>query len=555
MKKTNAKQFNKIYWVVSETSVKNAGYRVRSLPIAKEMKSLGFDVEFVQFSDFPNRLPNIATNALAVIVAKPADTTAHLCMRYLSESGVRVIVDLFDNYFSWSGQLHRRGIHWHWLRALQWASAISVSTPFLHSTVERLTDTPVTYVADPTPLPSYGRASKWSQRHELRLLWFGIPGNPYFPAGLDDLLSWAKPIAALQRFIFGRARVSLILCTNRTAHLEGVLAAFRNVGVSADFVQWTESVCNSLLDESHVVLLPTNTTGFSLSKTHNRCSDALARDCLVWASPSGPYRDVPNAVFFRAADLADAFMSQDEASIVELIGRGLQHICRAHPPKANARRLADAIRRSAPVRSTAAAKSGPKLLIVGQTAQSVVKLSRTMGYLTCNFAGSRTPWNFDIFLESIDVASASVTLKMTPSAQAALLELFDGDPDSRGMLAAVSDDMDVYLHSDLGTCTLTCDSLRPVLSRIEAMREIRLDHPMLYERWVELNVGLLSRFLSKLGCNNQDLAHDEAGAWEAHLEHSNRELARMGLILSELCHSDRGNEITWRNAASEGSIV
>ena len=541
-----------VFWVVAEVSPRNAGYGVRSKPIADELTQLGHHVEFIALPDLPNQLDDITARASVVIVAKPADTATILCLRHFKSHGIRVVIDLFDNYFSWSPTLFARAIHWQWLRALECASLVSVSTTFLSSTVRRIAPLQVLHVGDPLPDNPEERAvelhiQKWHDRGTLQCTWFGIPGNPFFHAGLDDLQSWAPVVRRLQQKLGDGQQLQLTVCTNRGPGVDAVLAAMRAHGIPARFEPWTKASCDALLDRTHVVLLPTNTTAFSVSKTHNRCTDALLRRCLVLASPNGPYKDIRSGVFFTVDTLCETLLGADASAALDTIAHGLQGLRESYPTRATALQLAQGLA-SDPSRQLPAPSSTPKVLLVGQTNQNTVKLSRRLGYLTCCYTGSKKPWNFDFYLEAVDPTVSSVTLTLTPKAHAAILERIDVDCDwfesDRQRCGKIGDRL-LTMSTKGDRCTIRDPAFALPTRELAALQRLGSDHPLLLERWTTLNIVFLTELLVSLGFDEFELAHDDAGVWPAFAPLGAPKLADLEQRLRQLWDCSVGNELAW----------
>ena len=143
----------------------------------------------------------------------------------------------------------------------------------------------------------------------------GLEEIHFFTRVWDDLLGWKEVLTFLKYKVCPRKRIRLTVCSNYSPAAEVILARFRDVGIEVIFKEWSEQSANALLDSAHLVLLPTNLSGFSLSKTHNRCSDALARNCLVLCSPRGPYKDIPGAVFSEIDPLVRMLDVSDKKKI------------------------------------------------------------------------------------------------------------------------------------------------------------------------------------------------------------------------------------------------
>lgn len=554
MKESASTAHKEIYWVVSEIDRNNAGYRVRTLPIVEEMKAYGRKPILIPIKEFSEKLPSMIKDAKAVIVSKPSDTMSYLCIRHLASNGIKIVVDLFDNYFSWSPSLFQNDIPWHWLRILKACSMVMVSTDCLAQTVRNLGVNNVVCVGDLIP-EIHGKKSrasikKWEDKTQINLLWFGINANPFFQAGLEDLISWVSVVESIQVSLGTFCQIRLTICTKLVREVDIVIAAYRNAGIDVAFVPWTESSCNELLEKAHVVLLPSNMTGFSLSKTHNRCSDALARNCLVLSSPNGPYQGIPGAVYFSPSGLCQIIKDQDVINIKHKIEESLAYLRDVYEPEASISKLMFRLLTSDKSQvSPAQDNRDVKFLLLAVSSINVVKMSRVMGYLVCHFAGTPMTWTFDFMTESFDSVASSVTIALSEKGKAALQSKlsvisthFDDDEQQNSWR---QHGWTVTLDAGSNKLVLVGEELRNTLARMREMTTVGFDHALLYRAWIDINIGLLSLLLVRLGFTNLELAADRQGGWESYANIVDAELAGTAMDLKSFWSKYPGNETAW----------
>jgi hypothetical protein len=546
-----------IFWFVAEVNPRNAGYRVRTLPIVTEMQRQGLVVQVHPISALPGLAKTLPDEAQAVFISKPGDTTSHLCLTYLRSRGVAVVVDLFDNYFSWSRALVKRQLHWQWMRSLQVASLLVSSSSFLAAIIGSLSDTEVVQVGDqvPAPLPSidgtWRFTRKWQSTGPVEVLWFGISGNPYYHAGLDDLVRFATTVRRLAAGCAPRP-VNITVCTNRAPALEAVLATLRTHELDVRYVEWTEEVCDQLLDASHVVLLPTNGSGFSLSKTHNRCSDALLRGCLILCSPHGPYHEVGNAVMCDPDEMALAIAHLAPSGAQQMVEASLQTLRDRHQIGGDVGRLLTALAR---VRAADARRAPqpllPPVLITARVKADVVKFSRLLGYLTAGFAGHSLQLNYDFRLELLNLDQDRLTLTLSDRARQVLEAELSGNVDADLTESNSSIDCRVahwHLRLDKTTKQLT------VLAGVDAdlveqlalaQRDGRGTTSAQLAAWHVPHVDAITRILSVLGFKRQDMASEDEGGWEAFARNTDGQLAAIEARLQSKWIEFQGNEQAW----------
>lgn len=518
----------KIYWIVADVNTRNAGYRVRTLPLASALTKYGMHVEILSMKELHTDIEKIAHTAEVVIVAKPGDTDSYLCMRYLKECGVAVIVDLFDNYFSWSPALYKRGVTWQWLRAVEISSAICSSTLAIAETVRSLGFENIHVISDSAPkdfqeiVPGVNLHTKWDNPEVIELLWFGISDNPYFYAGIDDLISWSNVVCALRDSIHVRYAVRLTICTNRVAAVQDAILYFSHEGIDVRFEEWTEERCSQLMVESHVVLIPTNLSSFSRSKTHNRCSDAIWRQCLVLAGANGPYIDIPGGVHTSVKTLAPILLELHEVEIASQMNTSATYISSNYRVENQSRELSQIIEKIRPEYIRSIPDAGlPAVLIAGAAMSiSTLKLSRKLNYLSAGISGSAVNGNFDFLLISANAENEILTFQLSSKATALFVEgstVFSLDDLGTRDWTVTQDGGEKYL-------TIHMPELRTKLQRLSVLQSVRHVHGDLFEQWFELAIELSIRALNRLRFESIEFGANDGGGWQSWLALSGQHL-------------------------------
>jgi hypothetical protein len=513
-----------VYWAVADVNLNNAGYRVRTLPLIAALADFGISPVVVSLQQLSASIEEVALDAAVVIIAKPGTTTTHLCMQFLLAHKVRVLIDIFDNYFCWSPALYERGIPWLWLRALQTCSGVITSTPHLAEAIAKLGFAPPCVVSDPVaPVASVGTAelrSKWlCPGGRLELLWFGIASNPYFSAGLDDLVSWTDTLVELQRRMRHQAALRLTICTSPCEEVSGALILLQRSGVELCFVEWTAAACEALQERTHVVLIPSNTSPFGLSKTHNRCSEALSRQCLVLCSPNGPYREIPGAVHSAVGTLCAA-LTGDLATLADAFNTSGEFLSRSYGMAKQARKLAELItaKTTATVEKLHPEFKRPPILVLGQGGGGTVKLSRRLGYLVVGFDGAGMGFNCDLTLAAArDELLDGVTLRLSPVGARALRTLgtggaFDVTTSAQAAVAWVAGEEAI---------TVQLEALRPLLARRRQLTLLVSDHLTFRARIFDISVEILLHVLKALGFSRIELCATQQGGWSSYLRLAN----------------------------------
>ncbi len=558
-----------VYWVLSDVSDKNAGYRLRIYPICQKLIALGVNLQILSEQELAQQITKIAKNATTVISSKPGNTRFYLCLKYLKQNNIRVVIDLFDNYFSWSPLIHHYGVYWNWLRILNLASDIIVSTSFLKNSLEHLTNTKIRLISDPLPgildkdLVADNQAwAKWQNPSRIELLWFGISSNPYYSVGLDDLLSWVNVVEAITKQLNHKFDLSLTICTKPVADIEVVLHAFNRYGINTRFVEWSEDVCDSLLEASHIVLIPTKLNGFSLSKTHNRCSDALARRCLVLTSPNSPYYQYGSAVLYSVNQLCHLLLTLEQSTIKNLINSSLQRINDLVDFDCLVTQFGLEITQnitppSVPVCSSAHTRP---VLIACRTNIDAIKFSRTIDYFVASFEGSGLKANFDIYLQSFDLESQTIKLVFSDKAYDYFTSSIIGNIDlewsgNKSNLVFITDFWRFAFDITSLSCVITMPNSANCLQELSTIARMTCFHSNHLDLWISMHVEILCKILKLLNVTEIDIAGDSHHGWQPYVNICAPELAQSKRVLTELWRTYLGHEIDLgRPMIQDGSL-
>jgi len=300
----------KIQWIVDGVFGSEAqGYtsplasnRYRVLGPCDGLRRQGVSVQLIAPEQW-NVMAQTVGQADVVVIAKlaPGDEAQRLArlmervlnqMRHAQAEGIKVIADFCDDHFDRSDV----GAYW---RALAREADVRVAgTEAMAQALAAYSQQPVHVIGDPVLgtklaprvfLPSRRASGLWpwgrsAMPSRLRLLWYGNLNN--WPA----LVPWIQalvPLAQQQPWI-------LRVVTTPHPEIERYADEFnRRHGSEAlvEFVEWSLDTQRDLLAESHVVLLPSDTTSQKKQvKTANRLTDALQAGNYVVASALPAYQ-------------------------------------------------------------------------------------------------------------------------------------------------------------------------------------------------------------------------------------------------------------------------
>lgn len=542
-----------VYWVMADVSETSAGYRLRIRPLIEKISASGVTITIISEQELAKQIKKIAEEAHTVISSKPGNIRIFLCLKYLAQQNIKIIVDLFDNYFSWSPTLFQYGAYWNWPRVLQVASRVCVSTRFLQNTLLQLNASNVCLIPDPLPPVAHELASyftdngKWQDITCIELLWFGINSNPYFQAGLEDLITWMPYIVKICANLQHQFDIRITICTKRVPEVETVLHELRQRALYGRFVEWTEEVCEELIEQSHVVLIPSNLTGFSLSKTHNRCSDALARGCLVLSSPNGPYYNIPGGVLSSVTELCQLLLTKQPLAIQSKLQQSLDFIEQDCDVDLIAR-LGLENNSDLVVSASSRPINNNPVLVLTQTKTDTAKLSRNLGYLVASFKNSGVNANCDIYLESFDAENSTILLKLTKGAYDYFANLIMSNialewSGNKKELRFLSNGWSFVFKLEALTCIAQSDQASDLLLKLAISKQINQQHPCHQGFWYAENTELLCLILVNLGANSIDFASDGSYGWKEFAETLDSNLNDSAKKLKQLWLEYQSNEL------------
>lgn len=515
---------NCVYWVVSNKQAENAGFRLRTKPIADSLTQSGIKVNIITQSEIITELKEIIETNNIVVFTKPSDNLAYLYMKYFTDRGISVLVDIFDNYYGWSPAFFHSKRHLQLLRIMSRATEIVVSTAFLKDDLEQIFRRSVYQVNDTSnALPiefEENTLKKWDSPDYYECLWFGIPNNPYFTSGLDDVLSWTSVLADLQIKIFPK-KIRFNLCTKQVAQVELVLEYLRRHDIEAAFTPWSLSECNKALTNSQIVLIPTSLSSFSQSKTHNRCSDALKYRCAVLTNPQSPYRDMPGAIFTDVEQLAMT-LKGGVTEILPLIDLSLNYIS-MHFNSALSRTAFHSVLEATAKAPLKLKKENTKILLVSSCNSETIKTSRLLGYISAGFSNMNMDINFDVIYHGIKVGDGYMHFSFSaPGFEAITKNLranLDTDWIETGTLSICKfSNATLRFEKKMKTCDIEASALVETANEVEKIRLLLEHNPSQMDNWRDINIALLIDFFLLLGFSDIEFATETASGWTPYIK-------------------------------------
>lgn len=270
----------------SEAFASSAGMRIRYDRLAAGAAALGAEISAVPIGSLRSK-SDLAHDVY--LFAKTYSAHAFVLAHRMRELGKRTGIDIFDDYFTQRSDTRLRQYR-TWLRTMGGLIDFALcSTPRLEGVLNRLLPAvPVAVIADPSQAYDprrvaffAGRKSAEAQetRH-LRVLWFGIGDNPYFPVGIRDLVAFGGELSRLNRRGWS---AELTVLTNLRALTPDGLNLLRRLPIPYAIEEWTPEREVAALERHHVCFLPVNGQDFSRMKSLNRAVTALVAGCQVLA--------------------------------------------------------------------------------------------------------------------------------------------------------------------------------------------------------------------------------------------------------------------------------
>lgn len=285
--------------VPSEEYKSYAGTRIRYHRIQPALQQRGVTISVEAIDAFDPRM----SDCDALLISKCHDARAIVIAAHVRSRGKIVGSDLFDDYFSDATDARLTGYR-DWLGQLVEVGDFAVcSTPAMADVVAGLYgDQPLHVMNDPgAPFDSQWLKGELDRKlsqaladNVLRVAWYGVGDNAFFPIGLDDLSAFGERLNELGR---SPMKVRLTVLTNKRALSSAGLNMIAQLPVQAELIEWSERAEQQLLADSLAVFLPVSAQRFSRAKSLNRAMTALSAGCQVLSVGYPLYRSLAPFVY------------------------------------------------------------------------------------------------------------------------------------------------------------------------------------------------------------------------------------------------------------------
>jgi hypothetical protein len=333
-----------------------AGVRIRYKRLIDPLSKLGINLRLAAIDDMEAELES---NIDILLISKVMDCRSYLLAKYYSSKGVRIGLDLFDDYFSQKDRTAFRHLQ-YWLSRMQTVIAFALcSTPAMHEISKvYLSSVPTYLLQDPAErLPSHTefsndltqKISNAISNKEIKVVWFGIGDNPHFDVGLQDLVANSDLIARLSRSGYS---VHLTILTNERSLTERNIHMLSRLSTSYKVLLWSVDVELEVLQQSLIAFLPVGFQRFSRAKSTNRCTTALTRGCQVLTTGYSLYQDYANFIYYNPDTLLDDIENNCLRLNPETIDRLTNVLTMIASPETEATGLADFLNRTEHAKAT-----------------------------------------------------------------------------------------------------------------------------------------------------------------------------------------------------------
>ena len=297
------------------------------VPSAQWLASAGVRIRYKRLEPFFNNngcqlriipLENITEDCIKkaniVILSKIFSSDSLLILSLCRRLGIKVGLDLFDDYFSDQRLSVFRKFH-DWIElASNMSDFIICSTDRMKQVASQYIERDLIHKMNDTKDPAIsfseirrfvGKKSSIPFPHDsFNILWFGIGDNPYFNVGLNDLANYSNTFLQIKKII---PEVNFTILTNERALTAKNLMRISRLPIQPKLDIWTESKEISYLVESHLAFMPVSHQKFSIAKSSNRCLTALTYGCQVLSNGFDLYSDFTELIYSSTRDFLEDY--------------------------------------------------------------------------------------------------------------------------------------------------------------------------------------------------------------------------------------------------------
>ena len=290
-----------IFVVPSSQWLTSAGVRIRYQRLEPFFKINDCTVNIIPIQDVSESYLRCAD---VVILSKVFSTDSIHIMTLCRNFGVKIGIDLFDDYFSDNRLSVFRRFH-DWLELTsQIIDFIICSTdrmksiasqyfnPQLIHKINDTKDASITFSETKRLLDA--KIVELSAKNHLNILWFGMGDNPYFNVGISDLSNYSNALFQIKKLTNS---INFTILTNERALNAKNLTRISRLPIQSKLEIWSECKEKNYLRESHLAFMPVSHQNFSVAKSPNRCLTALSYGCQILSNGFDLYHDFSEFIY------------------------------------------------------------------------------------------------------------------------------------------------------------------------------------------------------------------------------------------------------------------
>lgn len=307
-------------WKPKSTDPTVASVRYRCLIPVAVLQARGFPVAVYREED--------RDRYTGVIFSKQYDREHQALAKQLKARGASVILDLCDNHFyNPEGLSSYRRLREDLLVMIGLADLVVCSTESLADIVQQEAGLPERPWVVGDLVESLAEQDHALSGMKPYLLWFGIHGAPNAPCGMLDILRLAALLERMNR----EHPFELVVVSNDRKKYDSHIAPLRFPTL---YREWETNQFPHLLAGAVGAIIPITPNPFTLSKTHNRLTTALAAAVPVVADGIPSYREfAPYAYLDRWEEGLDQIL-KGNPSALQMAKAGREYVRERWSPEA-----------------------------------------------------------------------------------------------------------------------------------------------------------------------------------------------------------------------------
>lgn len=297
-----------VVFITNKKDKNTASFRLRCSRVVEGLKSNGINVKIYSGSERPKK----------VIFSKFYDSKALNYAQYFkNQYGSKLYLDICDNHFYTHKMdgLCKRRIQ-NLLRMIETVDVLIVSSKYLKKVVldKTASKKPIYVIEDLVEFKSPGLPfhtkkiiqyvfylayafflSLHFNRDRLKIVWFGNHGSKYAEGGMNDIKSLKSNLESLN----DNKKILLTIISNSYLQYKSVL---KEIKVPSYYLPYDYEYISFALSRNNVCIIPIVKNEFTLSKTANRLTTALAHSLQVYADSIPSYQYFKNISYLNKWD-------------------------------------------------------------------------------------------------------------------------------------------------------------------------------------------------------------------------------------------------------------